>query len=211
MPATAAPLALTRRKLPVVSVEFVIASEKVADTEALKATPVAAFAGEVADTVGGVPTGIVPELTFGLESAEEPSPPPPPQPARPSNANIPVRKSFNAKLDPIDRQFDTGIELSARGNDLALIALAGRAEPARYVCINSRKQVRQRAGTACSPVGALPDLLHIQFVSISTDRSRVGSAHQPGSMQLQRERPVEQSQRVKRLQQAPHVFLMSYF
>jgi len=41
-------------KLVVVSVELVIASEKVADTEEFIATPVAAFAGEVEDTVGGV-------------------------------------------------------------------------------------------------------------------------------------------------------------
>ena len=173
----------------------------------------ARVAVEVADTVGGVPTGVVPAFTVGLESAVEPSPPPPPlpQPARPSNANIPARKSLNARLDPIDWQFEIGIALSAKGNDLALIAVAGRAEPATCVCINVRREVRRHAGTACSPVRVLPDLLYIQFVSISTDRSRVSSAHQPRSMRSHRERPIGQPQSVKRLQQAPHIFLMSYF
>jgi len=39
-------------KLAVVSVAFVIGSEKVAEIEEFVATPVAAFAGDVADTVG---------------------------------------------------------------------------------------------------------------------------------------------------------------
>jgi hypothetical protein len=43
--------------LAVFNVEFVIASEKVAETEELSAMPVAALAGEVADTVGGVVSG----------------------------------------------------------------------------------------------------------------------------------------------------------
>ena len=58
VPVTFAPPAVGRRvKLAVVSVEFVIASEKVADTEELSATPVASFDGDVADTVGGVVSG----------------------------------------------------------------------------------------------------------------------------------------------------------
>jgi hypothetical protein len=44
-------------KLAVVSVELVIASEKVALTEEVSATPVAALAGDVVDTVGGVVSG----------------------------------------------------------------------------------------------------------------------------------------------------------
>ena len=42
-----------RVKLAALSVEFVIASVKVADTEEFSATPVAALAGDVEDTVGG--------------------------------------------------------------------------------------------------------------------------------------------------------------
>jgi hypothetical protein len=54
-PLTAAPPALGRKlKLAVVSVELSIASEKVAETEEFSATPVAAFDGDVEDTVGGV-------------------------------------------------------------------------------------------------------------------------------------------------------------
>jgi hypothetical protein len=51
-------------KLAVVSVEFVIGSENVADTGALSATPVAALAGEVADTVGGVVSGAAAVVKF---------------------------------------------------------------------------------------------------------------------------------------------------
>src|SRR5260370_37109672 len=43
--------------LMLVSVEFVIASEKVADSEELSARPVAPLAGDVVDTVGGVVSG----------------------------------------------------------------------------------------------------------------------------------------------------------
>ena len=57
VPATAAPPVGFRVKLAVVSVEFVIASEKVAETGEFSAMPVAALAGEVADTVGGVVSG----------------------------------------------------------------------------------------------------------------------------------------------------------
>jgi hypothetical protein len=55
VPATAAPPEVVATvKLAVLNVAFVIVSEKVADTGEFSATPVAAFAGEVADTVGGV-------------------------------------------------------------------------------------------------------------------------------------------------------------
>src|SRR5882672_10739309 len=58
VPVTVAPPAVGRRvKLAVLSVELVIASEKVADTEEFSATPVAALAGDVEDTVGGVVSG----------------------------------------------------------------------------------------------------------------------------------------------------------
>jgi hypothetical protein len=55
VPATAVPPEVVATvKLAVLKVAFVIVSEKVADTGEFSATPVAAFAGEVADTVGGV-------------------------------------------------------------------------------------------------------------------------------------------------------------
>jgi hypothetical protein len=54
MPGTAAPPEEVTVKLAVLNVAFVIASEKVADTVEFSVTPVAAFAGEMADTVGGV-------------------------------------------------------------------------------------------------------------------------------------------------------------
>ena len=54
-PVTAVPPAVGLRvKLAVLSVAFVIASENVADTKELSVTPVAPFAGDVEDTVGGV-------------------------------------------------------------------------------------------------------------------------------------------------------------
>jgi hypothetical protein len=58
VPAIVTLLALGRRvKLAVLSVEFVMASEKVAETEEFSAMPVAALAGDVEDTVGGVVSG----------------------------------------------------------------------------------------------------------------------------------------------------------
>ena len=56
-PAVVAPAVDSRVKLAVLSVEFVIASEKVAETEEFSAMPVAAMAGEGVDTVGGVVSG----------------------------------------------------------------------------------------------------------------------------------------------------------
>ena len=54
VPVTTAPPAVGARiKLAVVSVELVIASDKVANTDEFVATPVAAFAGDVDATVGG--------------------------------------------------------------------------------------------------------------------------------------------------------------
>jgi hypothetical protein len=59
VPATAAfPAVFTSVKLAVVSVEFVMASEKVADIDEFNATPVAKLAGETADTAGGVASTI---------------------------------------------------------------------------------------------------------------------------------------------------------
>ncbi len=58
VPESAAPPAVGLRvKLEVFSVESVIASEKVADTDEVSATPVAALAGDTEDTVGGVVSG----------------------------------------------------------------------------------------------------------------------------------------------------------
>jgi hypothetical protein len=65
VPVTAAPpVARTRVKLEGVSVELVITSEKVADTEEFVATPFDASAGEVDDTIGGVVSGEVPVVKF---------------------------------------------------------------------------------------------------------------------------------------------------
>jgi hypothetical protein len=59
VPVTAAfPAVFTSVKLAVLSVEFVMASEKVADTDEFNATPTAKLAGETADTVGGVASTI---------------------------------------------------------------------------------------------------------------------------------------------------------
>ena len=52
----------SKRKFAALSVELVMASEKVAETEEFVAMPVAAFAGEVADTVGGVVSNDAPLL-----------------------------------------------------------------------------------------------------------------------------------------------------
>jgi hypothetical protein len=50
------------------SVEVVIASEKVAETEELVAMPVAAFAGAVAETVGGVESAEAPVVKLQEKS-----------------------------------------------------------------------------------------------------------------------------------------------
>ena len=64
VPVTVAPPVGFRVKLAVVSVELVIDSEKVAETEEFIAMPVAALAGEVADTVGGVVSGAAAVVKF---------------------------------------------------------------------------------------------------------------------------------------------------
>ncbi len=56
-------------KLEVVNVEFVIASEKLADTEAFSAAPVAAFAGDAEETIGGVVSSAAPVVKVQLKSA----------------------------------------------------------------------------------------------------------------------------------------------
>jgi hypothetical protein len=67
VPATGAPPAVRIRvKLAALSVEFVIASEKVADTEEFSATPAAALAGDVSDTVGGVVSEVVVAVVSGM-------------------------------------------------------------------------------------------------------------------------------------------------
>ena len=74
------------QKLAALSVEFVIASEKVADTEEFSAAPVAAFAGDVSDTVGGVVSEAMVVVVSGAAevviSGGGSSPPPAPQPNR---------------------------------------------------------------------------------------------------------------------------------
>ena len=64
VPVTAAPPVVANVKLVVVSVELVIGSENVADTEAFSARPVAPFAGDVADTVGAVVSGAAAVVKF---------------------------------------------------------------------------------------------------------------------------------------------------
>jgi hypothetical protein len=68
-PPLAVPSEAARMKLAVVRVEFLIASEKVADTEEFSATPVSAFAGDVADTIGGVVSGAAPVVKFQVKLA----------------------------------------------------------------------------------------------------------------------------------------------
>jgi hypothetical protein len=68
-PPIAVPSEAARVKLAVVRVEFLIASEKVADTEEFSATPVSAFAGDMADTVGGVVSGTAPVVKFQVKLA----------------------------------------------------------------------------------------------------------------------------------------------
>ena len=70
VPVTAAPpVVVASVKLAVVIVELVIGSENVAETEELVATPVAPFAGEVADTVGGVKSGAAPVVKLQVKLA----------------------------------------------------------------------------------------------------------------------------------------------
>ena len=76
VPVTAPPAVLTSVKLAVVSVEFVIASENVADIEEFVATLIALFVGDVEDTVGADGDG-----GGGAE------PPPPPLHAASTNAS----------------------------------------------------------------------------------------------------------------------------
>ena len=68
VPVTAAPpVVVTRVKLAVFNVALVIASVKVADTEALVATLFAALAGDVADTVGAVVSGMAAVVKFQVK------------------------------------------------------------------------------------------------------------------------------------------------
>ena len=69
VPATAVPPVLTRVKLAVVSVEFLIVSENLADTVGLDAMPVAAFFGDVTVTVGLVVSSTVVVEKFQVKSA----------------------------------------------------------------------------------------------------------------------------------------------
>jgi hypothetical protein len=53
-------------KVEMFNVEFVIASEKVAETEEFRATPIPLLGGDVADTVGGVVSGVGPVVNCQL-------------------------------------------------------------------------------------------------------------------------------------------------
>jgi hypothetical protein len=69
-PITAPPPAVGRKvKLAPFKDALVIASEKVADTDAFSVMPVALFAGDVADTVGGVVSRPAPVVNFQVKSA----------------------------------------------------------------------------------------------------------------------------------------------
>ena len=65
---TAPPTVSTNVKVAALNVEVAIASEKVAETEELVAMPVAAFAGEVAETVGGVESADAPVVKLQTKS-----------------------------------------------------------------------------------------------------------------------------------------------
>ena len=118
-PVTAAPPAVgLREKLAVVSVEFVIDSEKVAETEAFGATPVAAFEGDVSDIVGGVVSGAegtVSPPTFPSRTGVFSPPPPPPQPNRLRLASRHAEENICAKtlalVDLILLPFDMRVTL----------------------------------------------------------------------------------------------------
>jgi hypothetical protein len=69
VPVTAVPLVVASLTLAVVSVALVMASEKVAEIVAFVATAVAAFAGDVKDTVGGVVSGAAPVVNVQVKSA----------------------------------------------------------------------------------------------------------------------------------------------
>src|SRR5258706_494824 len=76
VPVTAAPPeVVASRTLVVVSVEFVIASEKVADSEELSARPVAPLAGTEEDPVPGAASGAAAGGEWQGEVAARPLPP----------------------------------------------------------------------------------------------------------------------------------------
>ena len=132
VPLTAAPPLTASRMLEPVRVDLVMASEKVAETEALTPTPVAIFAGDVAETVGGVVSGDKAPLWIegaveGAVLAGSSAPPPPPQPARPSKASIPARNSLATVLQPIGSRFGVEIGLVPEENDVASFAVQCRA------------------------------------------------------------------------------------
>ena len=83
VPATAVPPAVGLSvKLVVPSEAFDIASEKLAVTEELSVTPVAASAGDVKDTVGGVVSEVAVTIVGVISGGCSADPPPPPQPSR---------------------------------------------------------------------------------------------------------------------------------
>ena len=89
--ATGVPPAVRARvKLVALSEELLMASEKVTDIDELSATPVAAFEGDVSETVGGVVSGVGSAVAgpTNVGSPLSSSPvAPPPQPKRPRVAN----------------------------------------------------------------------------------------------------------------------------
>lgn len=67
-PSVAPPAVRLRVKLVVFSVAFVIASERVTDTDEFSATSVAPISGNVSDTAGGVVSGAAAVVKFPLKS-----------------------------------------------------------------------------------------------------------------------------------------------
>lgn len=72
-PTATPPDVVASRTLAVVSVEFIIGSVKVADIEAFNATPVAALAGDVAMTRGGVVSVAAPAAVVNIQVKLPPS------------------------------------------------------------------------------------------------------------------------------------------
>ena len=96
----ALPAVVTRVKLAVFSVELVIASEKVAETEEFSATAVAAFAGDVSDTVGGVVSEVEESTAPGNSGGGSPAPPP-----QPNRLRLASRAAENMPAKILDLTF----------------------------------------------------------------------------------------------------------
>ena len=100
VPMTAAPPAVGLSvKLAVLTVNFFIGLEKVADTEEFSATPLAPFAGDVEDTVGSVVS-----IFFAL-TATSPGVSPP----QPNRLRLANNAAVNAPVETLDLTFLFGM------------------------------------------------------------------------------------------------------